>query len=442
MENQENLFKRITTSVSFKLAVIAFLTLLLLIPTFMIQNLIREREQRHDETINEVTSKWGNAQSLSGPILTIPYKIWLQSEKGMVFQMHHMHILPASLDISGKIYPEVRYRGIYKVIAYRAGLSFQGKFDTVDLNALSINPDDVEWDQATIEVGIPDMRGINKTISIIWDGKTLPVTPGIPKENVNPSGIHTRVAVNETGTHTFSFSMDINGSHSLNFIPLGGETNVSLSSDWKNPSFTGAFLPDDRNMTDTGFTAQWNVLQLNRNYPQQWTDHDYQTEDSAFGVDLITLVDNYQKSMRSAKYAILFIVLTFMVLFFAEIIRKTSIHPIQYLLVGVALCVFYTLLTSLSEHIGFALSYLIAAMVIIILISLFVRSLYKNTKVTLSVAALLAALYVYLYVILQLTDYALLIGSIGLVIVLAIVMYFSHKIDWYSTTRIKNTDSR
>jgi inner membrane protein len=438
MEHTEKLYKRITGSVSFKLAIIGILTLLLLIPAGMIQNLIREREQRRDETITEVTAKWGNSQTLCGPVLTIPYKTYLQSGKNIVTNVHYAHFLPSFLEVSGKITPEVRHRGIYKVIAYNALLSVSGNFEVVNLNALSIDPVDVLWKEATVEVGIPDMRGINKSISIAWNDTSVPVMPGIPINDINSSGVYAKIPVSETSISDFSFIIDIKGSHSLNFVPLGKETNINISSSWKDPSFMGAFVPDDQHVSDTGFTARWNILQLNRNYPQQWTDDKFNTGESAFGVDLIIPIDTYQKSMRSAKYAILFIALTFLILFFAEVMRKTSIHPVQYLLIGIALSIFYTLLTALSEHISFFLSYLIASVAIIAMISLFAQSLYKSIRVSLTVAGSLTALYVFLYVVLQLTDYALLFGSIGLVIVLAIVMYFSRKIDWNGVVKDKD----
>ncbi|MBN1416617.1 MAG: cell envelope integrity protein CreD [Bacteroidales bacterium] len=438
MENLEKIHMRITDSVSFKLAIIAIITLLLLIPAGMIQNLIREREQRCKDTINEVTSKWGNSQTLCGPVLTVPYKTYMQTNDGIVTSIHHAHFLPSSLDISGSVVPEVRYRGIYEVIAYKTSLLYQGSFDPVDLRTLSINPTDVLWKEAIIEIGIPDMRGINQPVIVSWNESRVPIAPGIPVKDINPSGVNAKVNVTENTMNIFSFRLDLNGSHSLNFVPLGKETMVNLSSPWKDPSFMGAFVPDEHHISDTGFTARWNILQLNRNYPQQWTDDHAEINESAFGVNLIVSVDTYQKSMRSVKYAILFIALTFLIFFFAEFIHKTKVHPVHYLLVGIGLIIFYTLLTALSEHIGFALSYFMASMVIITLISLFAQSLYKKIRVSLTVAISLTALYVFLFVVLQLTDYALLIGSAGLLIVLAIIMYFSKKINWYETVTYRN----
>jgi len=254
--------------------------------------------------------------------------------------------------------------------------------------------------------------------------------PGIPDGHA-ASGVHVNLDALPAGTVDFSFDLDLNGSESLQFIPVGKENHVEITSSWKTPSFSGAFLPDNRNVTESGFHSTWDILELNRNYPQQWVDKQYSVEESAFGVDLITPVDNYQKATRSAKYAILFIALTFLIFFFAEVMTRTRIHPFHYLLVGIALSVFYSLLTALSEYLPFSLSYALSAAVIILMISLFTRSLYRRSRVTLTVVLSLALLYSFLFVILQLTDYSLLVGNIGLVIILGIVMYFSRKIDWY-----------
>jgi inner membrane protein len=258
------------------------------------------------------------------------------------------------------------------------------------------------------------------------------VVPGMKRTDISESGIHAPVDFTEGQENRFEFDIDLNGSRSLGFIPLGKETNVKVTSTWNDPSFSGAFLPDDRKIDENGFRASWNILQLNRNFPQNWINDDYSVSESAFGVELITPVDNYQKSDRSVKYAILFIGLTFLVFFFAEVMTKTRIHPVHYLLTGFAVVIFYSLLTALSEHISFNVAYLVSAVVIISMVGVFSKSLYGKWQVTLSVISCLAALYVFLFVILQLTDYSLLLGNIGLVIILAIVMYFSRKIDWYS----------
>lgn len=204
-----------------------------------------------------------------------------------------------------------------------------------------------------------------------------------------------------------------------------------MAGAWKSPSFIGNFSPE-HTITDEGFEASWSILRFNRNIPDMWTDNYVDSfYDSSFGVNLVDPVDHYQQNMRSAKYAIMFIALTFVVFFFVEILTRTRIHPIQYLLVGIALILFYSLLLSISEQINFAAAYLIASVAIIGLITAYTHSIFKNKTQTGALALFLFILYLFLYVILQLEDVALLIGSIGLFIILAVIMYFSRKINWY-----------
>jgi len=436
MENLEKVKNSLFNSLGLKLVLIAILSLLLLIPAFMIMNLIREREQRSNETINEVTSLWGNEQTLTAPVLTLQVVTLPKAgENATGNTTRYVHFLPENLKITGNAIPEVRHRGIYRVVTYRSKLHVTGNFMPPDLEALNISKEDISGIDAWIEIGIPDMRGINQNIQVQWGDSLSPVIPGTISREIVPSGVHARVKINFTAPVAFSFTVDLNGSSGLNFIPLGKETNVDLVSSWTAPRFKGAFIPDNQKVDDKGFTAHWNILQLNRNYPQQWIDNQYKVDESSFGVDLITQVDTYQKSMRSAKYAILFIVLTFLVFFFAEIMTSVRIHIFNYLLVGIALCIFYSLLTALAEYIPFTIAYLIASLVIIGMITVFANSLYAKKQVTLSVTMTLVALYIYLFVILQLANYSLIIGNIGLVFILGLVMYFSRKIDWYSPVK-------
>jgi inner membrane protein len=442
MENSEKPISSFVASPGFKLGLIAVLTLLLLIPASMIRELITERELRRNETITEVTSVWGNEQTLCGPVLTVPVEQVEENDKGVAKTMvRYAHFLPEALKIEGTIEPEVRYRGIYKVITYHTRLHFSGSYAPVSFEGLSLNSEKIKDNLAWLELGIPDMRGINQEIRPIVNDDTLDAVPGIPSKELSVAGVHCKVPLTLNKGLEFSFELDLNGSHALNFVPIGKTSEVLLSSSWNSPSFGGAFLPDSRDVNKQGFSASWKILQLNRNYPQQWIGDQYSVSESVFGVSLITPVDTYQKSMRSVKYALLFIGFTFIIFFFAEIITRVRIHPIQYVLTGIALCIFYSLLTALAEHINFALAYLISSISIISIISIFAYSLYKNFRVMLILTGSLLVLYVYLYIILQLSDYALLFGNIGLVIVIALVMYFSRRIDWYSSLRRNEPNS-
>ena len=423
-------------SITAKSLMIALLILIMLIPTSMIRRLINEREITRDDVVNEISTKWGRQQTLAGPVISIPYKAHYKRGDEIIERIGYAHFLPDTLQIDGNISPEIRSRGIYNIIAYNSLLHFHASFDQIDFSGLQIKPEDVLWNENYVSIGITDMKGINEPIRIRANDQALSVTPGTPLTDIVESGVNARVhRLEENKRLEINFDLDFKGSEMLSFIPLGEKNEINISSSWGHPSFNGEFLPDKRKIDENGFTAHWNILNLNRNYPQEWANDDYDITRSAFGVRLLFPVDQYQMSYRSVKYAIMFLGLTFLVFFFSEILNKKRIHPIQYLLVGFALCLFYTLLVSLSEHVNFLVSYLVAAVSTILLITAYTSSFLKSARLTGIVALVLVVLYSFLYTILQLQDYSLLFGSIGLFVTLAIVMYLSRNIEWNSSIK-------
>ncbi len=423
-------------SVTFKLFAIGVLILALMIPTAMIMGLVSEREYTSQNAVSELSSKWGEMQTITGPILTVPYRAYVKDEKGKIIEtIEYAHFLPDDLKISGGVQPETRYRGIFEVVVYNTKLTFAGVFSHPNLQDWNLPVESVLWENAFVAVGIPDMRGIQQLVELQWNDSTLVFNPGIETREVLNAGVSvaTPLLADNAGQYTFSFELNLNGSRELNFTPLGRETLARLTSNWPDPSFSGAFLPDQRTVSPDGFEAEWRVLHLNRNYPQQWRGSQPELSGSVFGVTLLVPVDHYQKTMRSAKYAIMFLVLTFMTFFFVEVLNKRRIHPFQYILVGLALVIFYLLLLSFAEHIPFNYAYGIGSFAVIGLITAYSRSIFRQTRLTLLTAGVLTLLYSLMFVILQLQDYALLMGSIGLFVVLAIVMYVSRNIDWYGT---------
>ena len=207
-----------------------------------------------------------------------------------------------------------------------------------------------------------------------------------------------------------------------------------MRSDWPSPSYKGNYLPDKRTISEDGFSANWNILHLNRNYPQSWMGKKYNVYNSSFGTELLLPVDNYKKSDRVTKYAMLFIVLTFMVFFFVEVLNKVFIHPVQYLLVGAALVIFYILLLSFSEHIKFNFAYIISSVLTLSLITSYTSTILKSKRIGFLIFGILTVMYTFIFTIIQIGDYALLTGSIGIFLILGLVMYFSRKIDWYNVT--------
>lgn len=431
--------KDLKHNIYFKLAIILVLISLLLVPTTMLKELIHERENVQTSAIKEVSAKWGNGQTIIGPYISVPYVKYAQnnvpdSTKRMITAKGSLNILPDELNINGEVSPEKRYRGIYEVVVYESDFTINGNFNDFDFNELDLEIENILFDKATINMGISDLKGIDKQIRLNWDGEEILFDPGTKTTDIATTGINAPISINTNDSMNFPFSLNINlkGSQHLYFVPLGKTTDVNLSSNWATPSFTGTYLPDERVINNDGFTANWNILHLNRNYPQSWIGDKYKVLNSAFGADLLLPVDNYKKSYRVVRYSILFLALTFMVFFFVEVLKKIFIHPIQYLLVGIALVLFYSLLISFSEHIAFNIAYISAAALTLFLITAYATAILKSRNIGALIFGVLTVMYSFIFSIIQMEDYALLLGSIGLFLILGIVMYFSRKIDWYN----------
>lgn len=430
--------KTLFENVFFKMGMILILVLILLIPAVMVQDLIHERMLRQEEAIDEVSSKHASDQLLTGPILTIPYSVNKQVKNAdgtykEIKETRYYNILPEKLDVNGTITPEKRKRGIFEVVVYGSKLKVDGVFDNYAFETEGITEENIMLDKAFLSIGISDLKGITEQVEIKINDSTIMFNPGLLSNQILSSGLHIRFPLKEMPKQMkFSFDLSLNGSESLLFTPIGKVTSVKLNSPWTEPSFDGEFLPAYRKISDNGFECDWKVLHLNRNYPQTWSDDNYRISGSQFGVNLKLPVDVYQKSMRVAKYALLFIVLTYLVFFFVEILNKILIHPIQYILVGIALVLFYVLMLAFSEQIYFDLAYILAALMTIGLVFLYCRSILKSWGLAAMTGAILTILYGFIFVIIQIQDYALLFGSLGVFLILAVTMYFSRKVDWFS----------
>jgi len=397
MKNQNSsFFERISQwfqqSLSIKLASIGGIMLLLMIPNTMVRELIHEREYLQRNVINEVGAKWGKAQTL----------VDAKGEEKITEISKTAYFLPENLKINGELIPEIRKRSLYKVNLYKANLQIEGNFGALGFDFLSLQSEQFEFDKAKIIFGIPDMAGIEDNIFLQWGEQNLRMQPGVAQSQILNSGVS--VPVDLTGTEKnipFGLDLKLRGSQTIHFAPIGKETIAELNSSWQTPSFEGNFLPSQHKITEAGFSANWKVLDFNRNYPQQWIGN-----------------DNH-----------------FMVFFFFEIINGLNIHAIQYIFIGLAISIFYILLLSLSEHIGFNAAYWVSTLAIIGLIVPYSSAILKDKKRTGILAAIIGAIYTFIFIILQLEDYALLAGSIGLFAVLAIAMILSRKIDWHTLKR-------
>ncbi len=411
---------------------VGFIILLLMIPIVQISELVREREGRHQEVSREISSKWATHQTINGPVLIIPY---LELSPLKTMEKKSAYFLPAELNMEVEVTPQVRRRSIYEIIVYQSQLQLNGRFDSLNFQSLNVAPELILWDEAFLCLGMTDFRGIEEQITMQWDDtkQVYPFEVGAAVNDFIDNGLKVNLPYQELAksSHQFSIKLQIRGSENLSFVPTGKTTKVHMVSTWPHPSFTGSFLPTDQaKITTTGFTADWKVLDLNRNFPQQFKNIKYDLSNAPFGVNFLQGSDLYSKTSRSVKYAFLFISLTFAMYFFIEIFQKKQVHAFQYVLIGLALCVFYTLLLSISEYLNFDLAYLIAAVAIITMVAWYTGSVFGSGKIAALFSGVLTLLYIFIYVLIHLQDWALLLGSVGLFAVLACVMYYSKKIDW------------
>jgi inner membrane protein len=428
-------------SVTVKLAFIAVLTLLLLIPSLLIENLIRERAGRQEETVKEVSDQYSGSQLIQGPVLVIPYKKQVKEKDASGKEttketIQNLYVLPDELNYKANLNPDILHRGIFEVAVYNSNIKVSGNFRKADLNLLSLSADQLLPDKARLLFSVSDLKGLKTNPQIKVNEQTVTAEPTYGESLFN-NGLQVAVNLgNLDKTVPFEFSLDLKGSQELSFLHLGKTTDVEVAGNWNTPSFDGRYLPDSRKIDQNGFDAKWRMLYYNRPFPQQWVDdngllsNDKKTADATFGVKLRLPVDQYQKTMRSSKYSLLIIMLTFISLFLTELIGKQKIHVFNYILIGAAMIVYYTLLLSFSEQIGFNPAYLIASAATIGLIATFLASLLKNRKAALLFSFILTLFYTFIYVIIQLEDLALMIGSIALFIIVAALMYFSRKINW------------
>ncbi|MCG2617875.1 cell envelope integrity protein CreD [Terrimonas sp. NA20] len=418
------------SKIFFKALMIGGLILLLLIPAMLVENLVKEREERQKEAFDEVSSKWAGTQNVTGPVLVLPYNEAVTNSSGAVVHLRKQaYILPDKLTVEGDLRPEERHRGIYQVMLYSSALNISGQFNSIPLKELRIDPSNVLWNEAHVCVDLQDARGLKEEMQLKWNDSVVTLNPATVDNAVMKKAFTAPVTVNPDGRISFSSTLQFNGSRELLFTPVGRETTVKVNSTWPEPSFTGGQLPDHK-VSKEGFTATWKSLSHTRTFPQAWKETSYNLEGASFGTALFIPVNGYQKTMRSVKYAILCIVLTFAAFFIIEMVNKRSVHPIQYGLVGVALLMFYTLLLSFSEYIGFNMAYVVATVATVGLIGWFVKGVLSSGKLSWLLSILLVLLYGYVFTILQLQDYSLLLGSIGLFATLAVIMHFCRKIQW------------
>lgn len=450
MKNQfqsqpDSFFNRVGKSLSVKMAVVGFLILILLIPLTYVQSLIEERSQRQQEVISEINEKWGKEHIISGPFIKVPYVKRTattytdpnskQTRTSVQHTTDYAYFSPDEMD--GKAYLDVKtlQRSIYKSAVYEGSLSVHGKLAQPDFKKQEIKEEDIEWEKSTVVIQTSNLKGIKNKLFIKIGNRDLSLSPKFTTSETTRD-LHALESeyfdFRELQSLDFQFKLELNGSERFSMVPVAKHTKLNMKSNWASPSFSGEYLPKNEaeKVTPKGFDANWDILYYNRPYSQSFFGSLPNLNEYAFGVNLLVPVDEYQKSERSAKYGYLVISFTFLFFFLIQAVTKINIHPFQYLLIGLALVMFYTLLISISEHSNFLNAYLIAGASVIAMISIYSASVLKKTKFAAFVGTSLAALYAFIYVIIQLENYALLTGSIGLFVILGIVMFVSRKIEW------------
>ncbi len=422
-----------------KTACVGFLILVLMIPAGKVASLIGERQQRRDGAIKEMQSSWSGAQVIDGPLLRVPVRVPSTDGTGnAVWRVRPLFLLPEQLEVSGDLRTETRRRGIYSAVLYTSTLGLRGFFAAPDLVKLGLDGGEVQWDRAVFLLGVSDLRGVKGGGIVEWAGRAVPLEVGegaVAGETALTAAVDAAPAASPARRAAFAVDLDLQGSQSLRFVPVGKTTTVALKSPWPSPSFRGAFLPETREVGPAGFSARWRILHLNRNLPSSAVDQAPTLATAEFGLDLLVPVDQYASVDRSVKYELLFVFLTFLVFFFVEHFQDRPLHPIQYLLVGAGIVLFYLLLLSFSEHMPFAWAYLLSSAAIVAVIGGYAHGVFGRASVTATVSGFLSGLYAYLYTLLRLEDYALLLGSLGLLTALAAVMYLTRGFDWYAQER-------
>ena len=436
-----------------KLLGVGALILVLLIPLAMINGVLRERLERRNEAVADITSSWGREQNVIGPVLGIPYQYTFKTVKevpapdGKVERREveetaiaNAYFLPETLNVSANVQTQKLHRGIYEAVVYRAQGVLAGKFAPPDFGPLKIDLKGVQWRDAFVTIAINDLRGTRDAIVLDWDGTKRPMLPGSQVPGYTTGATALLDAGQPIASEIqFSIPLDFNGSEGIFLAPFGVQNEATLKSNWADPGFRGAFLPAERSVRPDGFEAKWKISYYGRDYPQSWTSRTgnerfttQSVSNSLFGAQFLSILDAYRYVERSIKYGVLFLVLVFTAFFLFEVTARQKIHPFQYLMVGAALCIFYLLLLSISEFIGFGWAYCIAAAASTLLITWYCRFFLGGGVRTFIIGAGLAGVYLFLYITLRQQDYALLMGAIALFVVLAIVMCVTRKVDWYA----------
>jgi inner membrane protein len=464
--NNKTTFKKFSQGYTFKILMLIALVLLLLIPLAMIRGLINERNRTANSAEAEIMEAWGSQLMEAGPVIIVPGvrtdQIRTRTDRDgrteekieEVKYPFTLIIMPQKLNIKADFTTEIRRRGIFSVPLFSGNLSLSGTFDPAEAQASLASNEVLSFSKAELVIVLSSQKGIRKIEKALWNNQELFFQPGnrglniirdnIYRENAykvtrdsgqgGGSGIYAAIPGFSGSESAFDINIAIQGGQLVRFLPVGQDTHVEVATDWASPSFQGSFLPGGSNITDSGFSAVWDISYLSRDIPLFWRSESGDYRDysaSMFGVNFFRAIDTYSLNTRAVKYAILFLIIPFLALFLLEVFTKKRIHPVPYLLVGIANIIFYLLLLSLSEQMQFYLAYLLTALSVTIMMTLYSRSLLPSWNKSWYMGLVTTISYVLLYAVLNAESYALLIGSIGAFLVVALVMYITRKLEWY-----------
>jgi inner membrane protein len=425
---------------------VGVLALVLLVPLEMVESVVGERYQTYRTVVDDIAGAWSSDQQLAGPILVVPFteKIEVRDEyvtptgeKKTTQRWESVDrravVLPDRLEIQGELTPEMRKRGIYEVQVYTADLQVVGAFLEIEKTVTALSDPDrleaIDWSKAVVGFGVSDPRGIVSVDGFDFNGQQAQPRPGTALGEIVERGFHVDVGEVIDDDLVFNMPIVIRGSNSLRFLPLGETTDAAIRSDWPHPSFIGDVLPASREISETGFTGEWTIPILNRSFPQSWlAGATVDIHEISAGVRLFEPVALYDLVTRAVKYGLLFIALTFLTLGLIEHVTKTHLSLVQFLLIGVALALFFLILVALAEHLGFNTAYLLASATVIIINTVYSAAILPNRVISILVGGVLTAIYAVLYTILKAEDFALLGGTVLLVVALIVTMFFTRKI--------------
>ncbi len=453
--------------ITLKLVIILGLTLVLLIPQILIQDLVRERKNRQREVSHSIGAQVGGAMDVTGPLLVVPYTDRLRviskadEDKGEgVYIGEDNYAVFGALDLKIKSDTEVglKKKSIYKIPFFTATATMEGSFETADFSDWpKIKPEDIHWDQAFIMLGINDLKGITDAPVIKWGDQELVVKTGNKSTSIIASGVHADLPEDWREARNFSISLFLRGTNALNFGSNASSAEMTMESNWPDPNFESTqnqgdyLISGDYNYVRTstlpteydirkdksGFTAHWVESAFSGNTMNRWLAADYSPVllDRMMGAEFVNVSSNYKETSRSVKYMFVIIILIFTTFFVAEVLRGNKVHPFQYVLIGISIAVFFVLLIAISEYLSFGQSYLIASAVTILLISWYSSTIFHDRQIPVYIGLLLVALFAFIYIIINATEYSLLFGAIGLFIVLALVMYVTRNVQWYGSEK-------